>query len=63
MKSSMTLPIHYTRYSTIGEMMLSSKGMEYFVGMFGGAKSEKEKQQEEEANHAMGAGAERINSR
>ncbi|MCM1220284.1 MAG: glycoside hydrolase family 3 C-terminal domain-containing protein [Lachnospiraceae bacterium] len=60
MKSSMTLPIHYTRYSTIGEMMLSPKGMEYFVGMFGGAKSEEEKQQEEEADNAMGAGAERM---
>lgn len=42
------------------KMMLSPKGMEYFAGMFGGAKSEEEKRQNQETDEAMGAGSERM---
>lgn len=61
MESSMTLPIHYTRYSTVGELLSDPEKSAKFGVLFGQReKSEEEIQQEKESDAAMGAGAEKM---
>lgn len=61
MKSSMTLPKHYTRYSTLGELLSDPEKAAKAGALFGQReKSEEEIQQEKESDAAMGAGAERM---
>lgn len=61
MISSMTIPIHYTRYSTVGELMADPEKSAMVGTLFGSQeKSEEEIQQEKESDAAMGAGAEKM---
>lgn len=54
MDSSMTIPLIYGRYSTIGEAMLSPKGRAIFGALLGAGASDSA------ADDAMGSGAERM---
>lgn len=61
MESSMTLPIHYTRYSTVGELLSDPAKAAKAGALFGQReKSEEEIRQEKESDAAMGAGAEKM---
>lgn len=60
MVSSMTIPMQYTRYSTVGELMADPAKAAFVHSLFGQEKSEEEIQQEKESDAAMGAGAEKM---
>ena len=60
MNSSMTIPMHYTRYSTVGELMADPSKAAFVHALFGQEKTEEEIQQEKESDAAMGAGAEKM---
>lgn len=59
-KSSMTIPMHYTRDSTVGELLSDPIRSAKFGAMFFPEKSAEETQQEKESYASMGAGAERM---
>lgn len=61
MISSMKIPVHYTRYSTVGELMADPEKSAVIGTLFGShEKSEEEIRQEKESDAAMGAGAEKM---
>ena len=61
MNSGMELPIHFTRFSAIGELLRTEKGRELFgqlMGRLGRGKTSEAK--EDKSEDAMGAGSEKM---
>lgn len=58
--SDQTLPLRYTRYSTIADLLLTKKGTALFNQMFRRPKSEEELKAQAESDAAMGDGAEKM---